>query len=82
MNILRKERAEIIVEDKLVLEWQIEENGLDNREFKTAGCMPKRPFFVALTNTMDNVKLRNRLDVALLKPENLELLDAIIANDN
>lgn len=77
MDILLRERVDIIVEDKLVLNWQSREDNLDTRDFREAGCMVEQPFFIALNDNQENIKLLEKLDKSLSAAANVNLLRTI-----
>lgn len=77
MDILLRKRVDIIVEDKLVLNWQSREDNLDTHNFREAGCMIEQPFFIALNDNQENIKLLKKLDISLSATANIDLLSAI-----
>ncbi|TPH17303.1 substrate-binding periplasmic protein [Litorilituus lipolyticus] len=79
ISILKKQRVDIIVEDKLVMNWQAKTNNIDLTDIKNAGCTTPQPFYLALNVKAPQSKaLIELLDIELARQENQQKLQQLI----
>lgn len=80
LNMLIKERVDIIVEDKLVINWQANKNNLDLSTIVNAGCTKPKPFYLALNKfKKSNQNIINILNKEFTNATNQQKLQNLIA---
>ena len=80
LNMLIKKRVDIIVEDKLVLQWQAAKNNIDLSEVSNVGCSTAHPFYLALNKSKaSHQQIINLLNKEFSEPENHLILKEITA---
>jgi polar amino acid transport system substrate-binding protein len=77
LNMLLKGRVDIIAEDPKVLGAVAKQNVMDIQQVKMSGCFKSQPFYLALSPSEDNKSIIKKLDILLMKPENLEMLEVL-----
>jgi len=79
ISILKKQRVDVIVEDKLVMNWQVKSNNIDVTDIKNAGCTTPQPFYLALNSkTPQSKALIELLDMEFARQENQQKLQQLI----
>jgi polar amino acid transport system substrate-binding protein len=71
ISLLIKGRVDVIVTDKLVVDYKIANHSIDASTLKQAGCLVENDFYLALRPSADNKKLLEKIDKALIEPENI-----------
>ncbi len=83
LNMLIKGRVDIIVEDKLVLNWHIKRAGINITNIVNAGCMRAKPFYLALNNFKKSHQIiLNILNKEFSSLENTIMLEKIILENS
>lgn len=78
LNMLVRKRVDVIVEDKLVLQWQAAKNNIDLSEITNVGCSTAHPFYLALNKSKaPHQKIIDLLNKELAEPENHLILKEI-----
>ena len=75
LAMLKRQRVDVIVEDKRVLNWEINQNGLDVSNVNNAGCTTPQPFYLAMNQyNQQNAAVLTLLNQALAEKVNLQKL--------
>ncbi|WP_440874214.1 hypothetical protein [Thalassotalea sp. PLHSN55] len=82
IDFLVKERADIIVEDDVVINWMASKNNVDFTQFRNAGCMAKNPFYFALSPSKKHQVVIDKLNITLSQLENKAYLESLFLSLN
>jgi polar amino acid transport system substrate-binding protein len=66
IKMLQIGRADIIIEDKRVIQWFMAKNKIEHSQIREAGCLVEQPFYLALSPTIKNKELLKTLENALI----------------
>lgn len=73
ISLLLNKRIDVIVADKLVVEYKIANNLISADSIRQAGCLMENYFYLALSPTTENKHLLKKISADLTKPENIKL---------
>ena len=81
ITLLFKQRVDIIVADKLVVEYKTaNDSNIDANLMRVAGCLPKNHFYLALSPSQTNQRLLQRLENDIQQPGNKLFLQGLKMN--
>lgn len=77
--MLKKQRVDVIVADKMVLNWQAKSNRLDLTDIRNVGCTAAQPFYLALNSDLPELQtFLNILNNEFVLSENQQKLEKLI----
>ncbi len=71
ISLLIKGRVDVIVTDKLVVDYKIANHQIDVNTLKQAGCLVENDFYLALSPSEENKSLLIKLNQELIQPDNI-----------
>jgi polar amino acid transport system substrate-binding protein len=77
ISLLLNKRVDVIVADKLVVEYKMANNLISTDTIRQAGCLMENYFYLALSSTTENKNLLTKISADLIKPENINLYNSL-----
>lgn len=77
ISLLLNKRVDVVVADKLVVEYKIANNLFSADTIRQAGCLTENYFYLALSPTTENKNLLKKISADLIKPENINFYNSL-----